>query len=55
MLDNDVKFNYRLYTGRAASRNAIKLLSIMGYDDAIIASAEQMASDFIKTGKWRNI
>lgn len=55
VLDNDVKFNYRLYTGRAASRNAIKLLSIMGYDDAIIASAEQMASDFIKTGKWRNI
>lgn len=55
VLDNDVRFNYRLYTGRAASRNAIKLLSIMGYDNNIIESAEQMAADFIKTGKWRNL
>ena len=29
--ENDVKFNYILKEGRATSRNAIKLLSVLGY------------------------
>lgn len=51
--ENDILFNYELYRGRAVSRNAIKLLSIIGYDKAIIESAEQTATHFLKTGEWR--
>jgi len=52
--DNDVLFNYRLYTGRAVSRNAIKLLGVMGYDDDIINSAEDAANNFLTNGNWKN-
>lgn len=41
--DNDIIFDYQLYQGRATSRNAIKLLSIMGYDQEIIQRAYQLA------------
>ena len=50
--DNDVKFNYVLYSGRATTRNAIKLLGIMGYDEAVIRKAEDTANRFLETGKW---
>lgn len=51
--ENDILFNYELYHGRAVSRNAIKLLSIIGYDKEIIENAEQTATHFLKTGEWR--
>lgn len=51
--ENDILFNYELYRGRAVSRNAIKLLSIIGYDKEIIENAEQTATHFLKTGEWR--
>lgn len=51
--DNDILFNYLLYPGRATSRNAIKLLSIMGYDQAIISRAEESAQRFLQTGEWQ--
>lgn len=50
--DNDIFFNYRLYKGRATTRNAIKLLSIMGYDPAVIEQAEQTAKRFLDSGIW---
>ncbi|MCI7812128.1 MAG: hypothetical protein SO016_05345 [Lachnospiraceae bacterium] len=50
--ENDITFNYLLYPGRATSRNAIKLLGIMGYDKTIIAHAEQAAQQFLETGEW---
>ncbi len=49
----DVSFSYRLEAGRAASRNAIRLLGIMGYDETIIRAAEGMAERFVLTGEWR--
>lgn len=51
--DNDVLFNYQLYKGRAVSRNAIKLLRIIGYDHSIIENAENTAAHFLETGEWR--
>ena len=51
--DDDVIFNYRLYEGKATSRNAIKLLGILGYDKDIISAAEQTAETFIQTGDWK--
>ena len=50
--DGDIYFNYELREGRATTRNAIKLLEIMGYEKSIIEDAQKMASDFVQTGKW---
>ncbi|MCI6714268.1 MAG: hypothetical protein MR523_04905 [Lachnospiraceae bacterium] len=50
--EEDIYFPYRLMTGPATSRNAIALLKMLGYDDRIISGAEEMAENFLKTGKW---
>lgn len=52
ILDDDVKFSYMLCQGKAGSRNAIKLLKVLGYDKEIIQNAENMAVHFLETGKW---
>jgi len=51
--DNDVKFNYLLENGRATSRNAIKLLAVLGYEKKIISKAEQRAAMFLQSGEWK--
>ena len=51
--DDNVVFSYVLQNGRATSRNAIKLLKIIGYDNAIIDNSKRRADDFINTGVWR--
>ena len=53
--DNLVLFDYLLYRGRAVSRNAIKLLGIMGYSQDIIDRADQAANYFLEHGEWRSI
>ena len=50
--EDDILFNYRLYEGRATSRNAIKLLGIIGYSPDIIKKAEHSAEQFVETGEW---
>ncbi|MBD5642383.1 DNA mismatch repair protein MutS [Clostridium botulinum] len=50
-----ITFNYKLYPGRAETRNVIKLLSIMGYSDAIVSNAEKRAKDFLDSGIWNEI
>lgn len=50
--DGDVFFNYRLMKGKAATRNAIKLLEIMGYEKEIIEKASRQAERFLSTGVW---
>ena len=49
---DDVKFNYRLKEGRAQSRNAIRLLQVMDYDQRIIDIADAMVEAFIEKGTW---
>lgn len=51
--DNDVMFNYILQRGRATTRNAIRLLEIIGYDKQIVQEAQAAAAHFEKTGEWR--
>lgn len=53
--ENDILFSYKILDGRATTRNAIKLLGIMGYDGQIIREAEEMANAFLKTGHWHSI
>ena len=51
--DGDVLFNYRLQPGKATTRNAIKLLEIMGYEQDIIEKARTQADVFLKQGVWQ--
>lgn len=51
--DNNVIFSYLLKNGKASSRNAIKLLEIIGYSNDIVNDSEIRANDFINTGVWR--
>lgn len=50
--NNDVLFNYKLYSGKATSRNAIKLLGVIGFDETIVKEAEKIATDFNSNGVW---
>ncbi len=52
IVEDDIRFNYLLKPGKADSRNAIRLLGIMGYDEAIIRRATQAAQIFLETGRW---
>ena len=52
IIENDVLFNYRLNEGRATSRNAIKLLSVMGFNSSIVDSASERAAKFLEGGTW---
>ena len=50
--DNDVRFNYKIQEGAAKTRNAIRLLSLMGYEESIVDSASSMAERFVSEGEW---
>ncbi len=50
--DGDVVFNYRLLNGKATTRNAIRLLELMGYDEEIIRRANRQAEHFAREGEW---
>ena len=51
--DDAIYFSYQLMEGRATSRNAIKLLSMMGYEKDVVDSAEKTAEHFLKEGEWQ--
>ncbi|MDD6491104.1 MAG: hypothetical protein PUG54_02615 [Firmicutes bacterium] len=53
--ENDISFSYKIMKGRAQTRNAIKLLGIMGYSQDIIKAAENMAGNFLKNGVWQSL
>jgi DNA mismatch repair ATPase MutS len=55
ILDHEVLFDYKLYQGKAISKNAIKLLSMLGYPKNITTEAENAAEEFLKTGEWRSV
>lgn len=51
--EKQVVFDYKLHQGRAVSRNAIKLLGMIGFDQTLIDKAQQSASRFEQNGQWR--
>lgn len=53
IVDDDVHFSYQIYRGRATTRNAIKLLQMMGYEKSIVYHAEKRAAAFLEQGVWR--
>ena len=52
IVDGDILFPYKLMEGKATTRNAIKLLQIMGYEDTIIENATGLAEHFVTFGTW---
>nr|AHF23848.1 DNA mismatch repair protein MutS domain protein [uncultured bacterium Contig15] len=50
--DSDIHFDYQLKPGPATSRNAIHLLKLMGFDDALVSAAYGRADRYAETGKW---
>ena len=53
VLENEVVFNYLLKSGRATTRNAIRLLEMLGYDKTLVEDAGRAAADFEQTGVWK--
>ncbi len=53
--DENIKFDYKIYPGKSTTRNAIKLLKILGYDERIVDSAEQRACKFNENGYWSKV
>ncbi len=51
--DGDIFFQYKLLAGKATTRNAIKLLRLMGYDQQIIENATKQAKTFLESGVWK--
>lgn len=50
--EGDIVFPYKLLTGKAVSRNAIRLLKLIGYNEDIIQNASMQAERFLQTGVW---
>jgi Mismatch repair ATPase (MutS family) len=50
--DGDVVFDYKLQSGKATTRNAIRLLELLGYDRKIIEKANEQAEHFTDSGSW---
>ena len=53
--EDDVLFDYKLRKGTAMTRNAIKMLRMIGYQPQIVQNAEQSVDDFLTTGEWRKL
>ena len=50
--EDKMLFDYKLYTGRSETRNAISLLKLIGYSDDVVNEARNRADDFIRYGSW---
>lgn len=55
LTDIDIAFDYKLYSGRSETRNAIKLLSYMGYNERIVRRAQERAAYFMEKKSWKAI
>lgn len=52
IIDNEILFDYKLYQGKAISKNAIRLLGLLGYPKGITEAAEKTATEFLEKGEW---
>lgn len=49
---NGIEFSFKLYEGKSMTKNAIKLLEYMNYDEQVVADAASHAQEFEETQKW---
>lgn len=52
--EGNIIFPYRLLPGKTSTKNAIRLLELMGYEETITKNAAKCAEQFLKTGRWSN-
>ncbi len=52
---DEIYFDYKLYPEKSTTRNAIKLLKLMGYSQDIVEQAELKANEFLSLGKWNKM
>lgn len=45
-------YKNNIYPGKSNSRNAIKLLQIIGFDEKVIKNANSLAELYTSTGTW---
>jgi DNA mismatch repair ATPase MutS len=50
--DDGMRFDYTVKPGPSRTRNAIRLLGYMKFDDRIIADAQRMVKHFEQAGSW---
>ena len=50
--EHSIAYDYRLRPGKATTRNAIHLLRLIGFEDAIVNSAHARAQAYLDTGRW---
>lgn len=55
MKDEKMIFDYKIHKGPTTTRNAIQLLRIFSYDDALVKRAEKRLQQFESTGVWEVI
>lgn len=55
ILEDEIVFDYKINKGRTKTRNAIKILQILGYDENVIKEANESANDFMESNKWEVI
>jgi hypothetical protein len=53
ILDEGITFDYKIRPGRSQSRNAIRLLGLLGYGKELVDAANARLESFEKTGQWR--
>ena len=53
--EGDILFDYTLYEGKSNSRNAIKLLELLGYPKEIITNSQEACEAFSKLGIWKKV
>jgi len=51
-IGNNITFDYKIYPGKSKTRNAIKLLEIMGYPEVTVKAARNNAERFEQKGSW---
>lgn len=51
--ESAMTFDYTLRPGKATSRNAIRLLRLLGFGDALADRANRRADAYLATGRWR--
>ncbi len=53
--EDDIKFDYIIKDGKAKSRNAIKLLKIMGFSEDVIKKANSAVEAFEQQNRWTKL
>lgn len=50
--EDEMLFDYTIRPGKAASRNAINLLKLIGFDESIVNGAHERANRYMERGIW---